>query len=82
MDLVDITLVVRKDLQLQNPRAKTPKGWITFGFDEDLNKATEIALHDMNSFMTNLYSISKEQATALVSVSVDLHITQVVNGVK
>lgn len=82
MDHVDITLVVREDLQLTYPRAKTPTGWITFGFDEDLNKATEIALADMISLMTQLYSISRTKATALASVTVDLRITQIVNGVK
>ncbi|EOR20898.1 MAG: acetamidase/formamidase family protein [Niallia nealsonii] len=82
MDHVDITLVVREDLQLTYPRAKTPTGWITFGFDEDLNKATEIALADMISLMTQLYSISRTEATALASVTVDLRITQIVNGVK
>lgn len=82
MDHVDITLVVREDLQLTYPRAKTPTGWITFGFDDDLDKATEIALADMLSLMTQLYSISRTEATALASVTVDLRITQIVNGVK
>ncbi|WP_400241686.1 acetamidase/formamidase family protein [Niallia sp. JL1B1071] len=82
MDHVDITLIVREDIDLTYPRAKTPNGWITFGFDEDLNKATEIALSDMISLMEQFYSISRTEATALASVSVDLHITQIVNGVK
>ena len=82
MDHVDIMLVVREDLQLTYPRAKTPTGWITFGFDEDLNKATEIALADMISLMTQLYSISRTEATALASVTVDLRITQIVKSVK
>lgn len=82
MDHVNITLIVREDMDLTYPRAKTPNGWITFGFDEDLNKATEIALSDMISLMEQFYSISRTEATALASVSVDLHITQIVNGVK
>ncbi|MER2061024.1 MAG: acetamidase, partial [Niallia sp.] len=43
---------------------------------------TEIALSDMISLMEQFYSISRTEATALASVSVGLHITQIVNGVK
>ncbi|ANU23249.1 acetamidase/formamidase family protein [Planococcus donghaensis] len=82
MDLVDITLLLHKDMQLTMPRANTPAGWITFGFDEDLNEAAAVALAEMVSFMEQLYGINRTEATALSSVAVDLHVTQVVNDVK
>ncbi|WP_078549876.1 acetamidase/formamidase family protein [Litchfieldia alkalitelluris] len=82
MDLVDITLIVRDDMQLSMPRALTPSSWITFGFDEDLNEATAVALDQMVVLMSELYQIEKNEALALASVAVDLRITQVVNGVK
>ncbi|AST90936.1 MULTISPECIES: acetamidase/formamidase family protein [Sutcliffiella] len=82
MDLVDITLIVHENMDLNMPRAKTPSGWVTFGFNEDLNEAAAVALDEMVMLMKDLYSISKEEATALASVAVDLRITQVVNGVK
>ncbi|MGH2317909.1 acetamidase/formamidase family protein [Planococcus sp. SE5232] len=82
MDLADITLILHKDRTLSMPRANTPAGWITFGFNEDLNEAAAVALAEMISFMQQLYSISRTEATALSSVAVDLHVTQVVNGVK
>ncbi|MFA9560587.1 acetamidase/formamidase family protein [Evansella sp. AB-rgal1] len=82
MDFVDITLIIHEHMSLKMPKANTPAGWITFGFDEDLNKATAIALNEMVEHMAKIYGISKVEATALSSVAVDLHVTQVVNGVK
>ncbi|HYK71835.1 MAG TPA: acetamidase/formamidase family protein [Pseudoneobacillus sp.] len=82
MDLVDITLIVRDDMQLKLPRANTPSGWITFAFNEDLNIATADALNEMVELMQEFYQIEKTEALALASVVVDLRVTQVVNGVK
>ncbi|WP_096153895.1 MULTISPECIES: acetamidase/formamidase family protein [Bacillus] len=82
MDFVDVTLILHEDMDLNLPRAKTPSGWITFGFHENLNEAAGVALDEMVKLMQDLYGISKENATGLASVAVDLRITQVVNGVK
>ena len=82
MDLVDVTLIVREDLDLKMPRANTPSGWITFGFNEDLNLATAQALNEMVELIQEFHQIEKAEALALASVVVDLRITQVVNGVK
>ncbi|WP_442599793.1 acetamidase/formamidase family protein [Neobacillus sp. D3-1R] len=82
MDLVDITLIVHEDMQLQLPRANTPSGWITFAFNEDLNIATAEALNGMVELIQEFYLVEKAEALALASVVVDLRVTQVVNGVK
>jgi acetamidase/formamidase len=82
MDFVDVTLTVREDMQINLPRAKTPTAWITFGFNEDLNEATAVALDEMVQLIQQMYGIEKAEAMALASVAVDLRITQVVNGVK
>ncbi|MBD8071224.1 acetamidase/formamidase family protein [Bacillus sp. PS06] len=82
LDLVDLTLTVRDDLTLTMPRAWTPSSWITFGFNEDLNEATAVALDQMVELIAELHQIEKAEALALASVAVDLRITQVVNGVK
>ncbi|HET7580131.1 MAG TPA: acetamidase/formamidase family protein [Bacillales bacterium] len=82
MEHVSLTLTVCKDMKLSMPRAKTPAGWITFGFHEDLNEAMWTALDEMVSFMTELYSIPRKEAYALASLTVDLHISQIVNTVK
>ncbi|MEH6954373.1 acetamidase/formamidase family protein [Neobacillus drentensis] len=82
MELVDLTFIVREDMHLKMPRAKTPSGLITFGFHEDLNEATIMALQDMLELIQELYQVDKLEATALASVAVDLRITQIVNGIK
>lgn len=82
MEVVDITLNLIKGVDLLNPRANTPAGWITFGFHEDLNEATVQALDGMLTLMGELYGLNRVEAMALGSSVVDLRITQIVNGVK
>ncbi|MBK8027498.1 MAG: acetamidase/formamidase family protein [Chloroflexi bacterium] len=62
------------------PRAWTPAGWLTFGFSEDLEKATMQALDGMVDLMVAQYGLpSRKQALGLASAIVDLHITQIAN---
>lgn len=82
MDLVDITLTLRDDLSLKMPRANTPEGWLTFGFNEDLNLAAGLALDEMVDLLRELHGVERTEALAIASVTVDLRVTQVVNGVK
>lgn len=82
MDLVDITLTLRDDLSLKMPRANTPEGWLTFGFNEDLNLAAAQALDEMVNLLRELHGLERTEALAIASVTVDLRVTQVVNGVK
>ena len=82
MDLVDITLTVRDDIKLSMPRAKTPAGWIAFGFNEDLNLAAAEALNGIVEWIQEMYKLGKSEALALSSAVVDLRVTQIVNGVK
>ncbi|KAA0546093.1 acetamidase [Bacillus sp. BGMRC 2118] len=82
MNKVTFSLKVRDDMVIDFPRANTPSGWLTFGFHEDLNEATAIALQGMITLIQEQYQVSKTEATALASVVVDLRITQVVNSVK
>lgn len=82
MDLVDVTITVKEDIVLTNPRANTPSGWITFGFHEDLNEATVEALDGMLDLMGELYGLNRVEAIALGSSVIDLKITQIVNGIK
>ena len=82
MEVVDITLHLHENLHLQNPRANTPSGWITFGFNEDLDEAAVQALDGMLDLMGELYGLTRVEAMALGSSVIDLRITQIVNGVK
>jgi acetamidase/formamidase len=82
MDRVELTFSLHDHVQLRTPRAETEAGWITFGFHEDLDEATGIALEAMLELMDELYHFGRTTALALASLVVDLRVTQVVNGVK
>jgi acetamidase/formamidase len=70
------------DRELRSPIARTADSWIAFGFDEDLDAAAEQATQAMLDLMERELGVSRAEALALASVSVDLHVTQVVNEVK
>jgi acetamidase/formamidase len=79
MEEVLLTFHLLKDMRLTTPRATTPAGWLTFGFDKDLGRACRIALDAMLDFMVEQLHLNRGDAVALASLVVDLRITQIVN---
>ncbi len=79
MEQVELEFVLHENKQLSLPRANTPSGWLTFGFHEDLNEATVLALDSMLQLMDELHHLKRTEALMLASLVVDLRITQVVN---
>jgi len=73
---------VRKDMKLRWPRAETPTHIITMGFHESLDEAARLATREMVDYLTTEHGLSRDDAYMLASAAVDLHITQVANGVK
>ncbi|HEX4578257.1 MAG TPA: acetamidase/formamidase family protein [Edaphobacter sp.] len=65
------------------PRAETPTHYIAMGFDEDLKIATEMAIRNMITFLSeqnpNLPHLTRDDAYALISVACDVDITQLVD---
>lgn len=82
MDRVKLTFGLRTDMKISTPHANTPAGWVTMGVNEDLQQATIAALEAMLELMMAELKIEKLEALALASLVVDLHITQIVNGVR
>lgn len=76
-----LTLDVREDLPLEWPLARVEGAWLTFGFDEDLETAARLALAGMLDLMERRQGLAREDALALASLTVDLRVTQIVNGV-
>ena len=74
--------IVHKGVALKWPRAETRTDYITMGFDQDLTKATEIAVREMMDFLTTEKHLTAEEAYMLTSVAVDVDITQLVDGNK
>ena len=70
------------DMELRSPIARVDGAWLAFGFDEDLDAAAEQATETMLDLMERELGVSRKEALAVASVSVDLHVTQVVNGAK
>jgi acetamidase/formamidase len=73
---------VLKNTKLRWPRAETPTEFITMGFSEDLNEAARRASREMVDYLSTDRGLSRDDAYMLTSAAVDLHVTQVVDGVK
>jgi acetamidase/formamidase len=82
MQSVDLTFVLHPEMQIKNPRARIHGGWITLGFNEDLDLAVFDAANGMLDLLMEQRGISRKEALMLASLVVDLRVTQIVNGVK
>ncbi len=74
--------IVHHDMHLDWPRAETPTHYITMGLDPDLTQATRICILQTIDFLSSTMNLSREDAYALISVAIDLSITQLVDGTK
>ncbi len=74
--------IVHKGKQINWPRAETPTHYITMGFNQDLTKATELAVREMIDFLITEKHLSRDDAYMLTSIAVDVDITQLVDGNK
>ncbi len=73
---------LRKDKKLRWPRAETPSHIITMGLHENLDEAARRATKEMIDYLTSERGLSRDDAYMLASAAADLHVTQVVDGVK
>ena len=80
IERAELTLTVRDDLELDWPSAWTPAEWITFGFDADLDAAAALALDGMLRLIEREHGLDRKYALAVASVTVDVRVTQLVNG--
>jgi acetamidase/formamidase len=74
-----LTVELLRDAPLDTIHALTPTARITFGFHEDLNRATSDALGAMLTWLQQLHGLERKTALALASSVVDLRITQIAN---
>ena len=77
-----LRFAVHKNKKLLWPRAETPTHIIAMGLDRDLDEAARRATIEMIDYLTSERGLSRDDAYMLVSAAVDLHVTQVVDGVK
>ena len=75
-----LQLIVRKGLTLSWPRAETSTHFISMGTDEDLTKATRVAIQEMIDFLVTTKGLDRHAAYQLTSIAGDVAITQLVDG--
>jgi acetamidase/formamidase len=73
---------VRKGERLRWPRAETPTHFITMGLHPDLDEAARMATREMIEYLVSAKGVPREEAYVLISIAVDLHVTQLVDGTK
>jgi acetamidase/formamidase len=74
-----LQLVVHKKMALAWPRAETATDYISMGTDEDLTKATRIAIQEMIDFLSATKGLDKHAAYQLTSIAGNVIITQLVD---
>jgi acetamidase/formamidase len=74
-----LQLVVHKGMTLAWPRAETSTDYISMGTDEDLTKATKIAIQEMVDFLAATRGLDKLAAYQLTSIAGNVVITQLVD---
>ena len=72
----------RAERLLDSPVTFTKTHVITFGFDQDLTEAAYKALKEMYTLLGRRCGIVEKQAMTICSVCADLHVTQIVNGIR
>jgi acetamidase/formamidase len=73
---------VHKDKKMLWPCAETPTHIITMGLHESLDDAARSATREMVDYLVTERGLSRDDAYMLTSAAADLHVTQVVDGVK
>ena len=75
-----LQLTVRKGMKLGWPRAETATDYIGMGTDEDLTKATKIAIQEMIDFLVADKKLDRMAAYQLTSIAGNVAMTQLVDG--
>jgi acetamidase/formamidase len=77
----EIEVLVHKK-RLRWPRAETQTHYISMGLHTDLDEAVKLATREMLDFVVETKGLPREEAYLLLSASMDLVVTQAVDGTK
>jgi acetamidase/formamidase len=78
----EIQVVLHKGKRQGWPRAETPTHYMAIGLNEDLDQAAKMAIKNMLEFIVETKGLSRDDAYMLMSATMDLHVTEVVDIVK
>lgn len=81
MERARLRLTLKKETHLSSPRAESDSHWFTLGFGNGLEEAARQAVDSMVDFLADQYDLSPVDSYTLCSISADLRVTQMVNGV-
>lgn len=77
-----VTLTALPDLKIKNPIMENSTHFITIASAETLDKAVDIAVHDMLDILHEHIGVAEDQLTMLLSLAGDLRVCQVVDPEK
>jgi acetamidase/formamidase len=77
-----VRVELHKGKSIRWPRAETPTHYITLGLNTDLDEAARMAVREMIEYLVSERGLTRDDAYNLCSQAVDLHITELVDGVK
>ena len=78
----EIQVILHKNTPINWPRAETATHYITIGLHPDLNEAAKVATREMLDFIVQTKGLKRDDAYMLLSATMDLIVTQVVDGTK
>jgi acetamidase/formamidase len=78
----EVQVVLHKNTPIKWPRAETATHYMTIGLNPDLNEAAKIATREMLDFIVQTKGLKRDDAYMLLSATMDLIVTQVVDGTK
>ena len=76
---VTIRLVVNKDKKIKRPQIETVDYFMTTAYADSTDEAAKIALRDMIDWLVTEKSLTRQEAYALCSCTVDMRISQLVD---
>ncbi len=77
-----IQFFLHKNTTLDVPMAESSSDYIFMGFDPVLDNAIKSVIRETIKFLVERFEMKKDDAYTLCSLSLDLRVTQIVNGTK
>jgi acetamidase/formamidase len=77
-----VRVELHKGKSIRWPRAETPTHYITLGLNTELDEAARMAVREMIEYLVSERGLTRDDAYNLCSQAVDLHVTELVDGVK
>ena len=71
--------VLHKGETISGPRAETDTHYILMGIDLDLDRALQLAVREVVSFLVDEKGLTPAKALSLASIAVDFHVAEVVD---